>query len=120
MNSYYTPSAPKITIYGIVILCGFLAMALIVRRMYRHHDAGRVNSGRAVERAKARQEIASASAESLSKAGWVDQNKGIVRLPIQRAMELTVQGYQNPGAAHSNLVARSQKAAVPAPPQQFE
>jgi len=44
----------------------------------------------------------------------VNKDKGIVRLPIQRAVELTLQEWQNPAAARSNLISRVDKAtAVP-------
>jgi hypothetical protein len=36
-------------------------------------------------------------AKQLNSYGWVDQKAGIVRLPIERAMELTVEKY---GAKH--------------------
>jgi hypothetical protein len=52
---------------------------------------------------------------SLSSPGWVDKNRGTVRLPIQTAIQLTVQEWQNPVAARADLIARAQKAAAPAP-----
>jgi hypothetical protein len=55
----------------------------------------------------------------------LDKTKGFVRLPIDRAMELTVEEYKNPAAARTNLVARADKAGAPAPkppeaPSKFE
>jgi len=113
MSKYNTPSGFKVVTYGIAIFLAFLIMGYLVRRMQRLHDPGRVNSARAVERIKARENLATNSLEALTKAGWADQPKGLVRLPIDRAMELTVQAYQNPDAARSNWVARSQKAQQP-------
>lgn len=125
MNNYYTPSGPKIAIYGVIIVCAFLAMAWMVRNMVRQHDPGPVNSARAEERVKARKELAKASTEELTTAGWADQPRGIVRLPIATAMELTVQKYQNPDAARADLIERVKKASAPAPvapeqPSEFE
>ena len=37
-----------------------------------------------------------------------------------RTMKMTIEGYQNPEAAHSNLVARSKQSEKPAPVQSFE
>jgi hypothetical protein len=37
----------------------------------------------------------------------------VVRLPVARAMELTVQEWQQPRAARSNLLFRLQRAAPP-------
>lgn len=119
-GTYNSPGPVKITFYGFAILFAFLIMFFLVRGMYRENYTGRVNSARAADRIKARKELETKSATLLNTAGWVNSNKAIVRLPIARAMELMVQGYQQPEAARSNLVARSQKAAQPepaAPPQ---
>jgi hypothetical protein len=119
-GTYNSPGPFKITIYGIGILFSFLIMFYLVRGMYRENYKGPVNSARATERGKARRELQAKMATLLQTPGWVNSNKAIVRLPITRAMELTVSAYQNPEAAHSNLVARSQKAAAPAPQVSFE
>lgn len=113
MSKYNTPGGFKVVTYGIAIFLAFLIMGYLVRRMQRLHDPGRVNSARAVERLKARENLTKSSLEALAKAGWADQAKGLVRLPIDRAMELTVQAYQNPEGARSNWVARSQQAQKP-------
>jgi hypothetical protein len=52
---------------------------------------------------------------SLNNPGWVDKPRGIVRLPIERAMELTEQAWQNPAEGRNDLIMRSQKATAPAP-----
>jgi hypothetical protein len=83
--------------------------------MYRYTHPAPITQNRIAERKKALAEIRSAEAESLNHYGWVDQAKGIVRLPIDRAMELMLQEYQNPAAARSNLVARADKASAPPP-----
>jgi len=41
---------------------------------------------------------------------WQNPEKQIVRLPIQRAMDLTVQEWTNPAAARSNLLERANRA----------
>jgi hypothetical protein len=115
MPRYYTPSAPKVFFYAVGILILFLLLACLSRNLYLSHNPGSFNSARAAERKKARADLHKASVEAQTTAGWVDQAKGLVRLPIARAMELTVQAYQNPAAAHSNLVARVRQANVPPP-----
>jgi hypothetical protein len=52
---------------------------------------------------------------SLNSAGWVDQARGIVRLPIATAEQLAAQAWQNPAAARADLKARAEKAAAPLP-----
>jgi hypothetical protein len=119
-GTYKSPGGFKLTIYGIVIAACFLVMLYVTRNMFRENNPGRINSARSAERIKARDEIRAKTAEALTKGGMVDTNKGSVRLPIARAMQLTVQAYQNPESVRSNLVARAEKAAAPVAPPSFE
>jgi hypothetical protein len=119
-GTYNTPGAFKLTAYAIVILASFLILLCLVRGMYHESNPGPINKARAMERAKTRIALTEKANANLASAGWVDKIKGIVRLPIARAMQLTVEAYQHPEAGHSNLVMRAQKAAAPAPQQSFE
>ncbi len=120
-GTYNSPGGFKLTIYGIVIIGLFFTLFFFTRGMYRENRTERPNAtARAAERIKARDELRKTTAAALANGGMVDTNKGIVRIPIARAMQLTVEAYQNPQAAHSNLVARAQKAAEPAPQPSFE
>jgi hypothetical protein len=119
-GTYNSPGPFKLTVYGVVIAACFFVMFYMVRRSYREYQAPPINHARALERIKARQELTTKAISNLTTLGWVDQPKGIVRLPIARAMEMTIQAYQNPEAAHSNLVARSKQSEKPAPVQNFE
>ncbi len=51
-----------------------------------------------------------------------DQSKGMVRLPLKSAMDLSLRLWQDPAAARSNLIARVEKAfyVPPPPPSKFE
>jgi hypothetical protein len=51
----------------------------------------------------------------LNSPGWVDKPRGIVRLPIDTAMQLSAQEWQNPGQARADLIARAKKSTAPAP-----
>ena len=120
-GTYNTPGGFKLTMYGIVIAALFFVMFYATRGMYRENHEARPNaSARAAERIKARNELRQATSTALSRGGMVDTNKGIVRIPIARAMQMTVDAYQNPESARSNLVARAQKAAAPAPQPSYE
>jgi hypothetical protein len=68
------------------------------------------------QRKAALAEIRDANAKGLNNYDWQDQGKGIVRLKIDRAMELALEEYKNPAAARSNLIARAEKAFAPPPP----
>jgi hypothetical protein len=52
---------------------------------------------------------------SLNNPGWVDKPRGIVRLPIETAMQLAAQEWQNPAQARADLIARAKKSTAPAP-----
>jgi hypothetical protein len=74
-----------------------------------------INADRAAVRAKALAEIRATEATALGTAGWVDQDRGIVRLPIETAMQLSAKAAQNPAAARADLITRAAKAAAPLP-----
>ena len=52
---------------------------------------------RAAFRRKNLAEIRAANADALTSYGWQDQTRGVVRLPIDQAMKLVEQQWQNPG-----------------------
>ena len=60
-------------------------------------------------------EIRSNEVVSLRSPGWIDRDRGIVRLPIDTALQLAAQEWKNPAQARSELIERAQKAAAPAP-----
>lgn len=97
-------------------LGALLTMAILVGIMVRYTRPEDLNAKRAAERAKALAELNAQNEEALSTYGWADQAKGLVRLPIRRAMDLTVKQWQEPAAARSNLISRVEKASVPPPP----
>ena len=74
-----------------------------------------IDADRNAARAKALAEIRITEAKSLNDAGWIDQSRGIVRLPIDLAMQEAAQAWQNPAQARADLISRQQKASAPAP-----
>jgi hypothetical protein len=109
----------------LLILAGLLVAVVLAHAMVRLTRPAPIEADRAALRAKTLADLRAANAEALTTYGWVDQSKGIVRLPIERAMELTLQEWQNPAAARAALIEREEKAAAPAPappppPSQFE
>ena len=99
------------------ILGTFLIMAALVWCMHAYTRPAPVNASRVEERKKALAEVNGQAREQLDNYGWADQSKGLVRLPIAQAMELTVRNWKNPAAARSNLIARLPKAPPPAAKQ---
>ena len=74
-----------------------------------------IDADASAARSKALAEIRAAEDKSLNNAGWIDQSRGIVRLPVQTAMQETVQAWQNPAQARAGLIARQENASKPAP-----
>ena len=103
-----------------------LIFAALVWEMKKYTlPAPAVDAARQAERSKARAELSAAETEALNNVGWIDQTKGLVRLPIAEAMKLAEREWQNPSQARSNLIARVEKATAlppkaPAKPSPFE
>jgi len=74
-----------------------------------------IDADRAALRSKALAQIRASEAQALDNAGWLDQQRGLVRLPINVAMQMAAREWQNPAEARTNLIAREEKATAPAP-----
>jgi len=104
----------RAVICGVVILGTLLIAAGLVWAMIHYTAPAPLTEDRAALRRKNLAELRALNAEALANYGWVDQAKGIVRLPIEQAMKVTVAEWQNPAAGRANLIAREEKAtAVP-------
>ena len=60
-------------------------------------------------------EIRHAESTALEYPAWVDQSRGIVRLPIETAMQIAAKEWQNPSQARADLITREAKLSAPAP-----
>ena len=115
MNSQ--PAAERTTAPLVIAILGcFLIIAALVWAMHHYTQPPPLGEDRVAVRKKALAELRAAEAEGLNTYGWVDQAKGVVRLPIAEAMKMTLLEWQNPAAARSNLIARVEKATA-APPK---
>ena len=115
----------KCAVYVVAILGCFLIMVALVKIMQRSTATADLTAARAEERRKNLIEVHAQTDQALKNYVWQDQSKGLIRLPIDRAMEISLQEWQNPASARSNLIARVEKATAPAPkapekPSQFE
>jgi hypothetical protein len=103
-------------VYGLTILGAFLIVAALVWTMHHYTQPPPLNAARAAERAQALAEMRAQDADALEHAAWIDQAKGIVRLPIDDAMKIIESEWQNhPAMARSNLIERVEKATAPPP-----
>ena len=108
---------------AVVIVC--LIFAGLVSKMREYTTPPPLNAVRAAERAKALADLRAEEATALNHVGWVDQAKGVVRLPIAEAIKLAETKWQNPAQARADLIARVEKATAlpptaPEKPSQFE
>ena len=113
--------------YIITILGTFLIVAVLVRVMVDYTRPAPPGEDRAKLRHKNLEELHAANVEVLNNPNyvWQDQAKGIVRMPISQAMELSLKLWQDKTVARSNLIARVEKATAAPPkapekPSQFE
>jgi hypothetical protein len=90
----------------------FIVLAFVVKFSIK---VPAIDADRAAVRAKALADIRATEDKSLNTAGWIDQSRGIVRLPIETAMQATAQAWQNPAQARADLISRQEKASAPLP-----
>ena len=105
--------APLSTWLGIVLLFalfGIIVLA-IIGPMPRGSDYEETHAKKRMEKLKTVREDAE---KSLNNYAWVDKNKGVVRIPISRAMELTTADLAKQKPAPAGPIATPQ-AQSPAP-----
>jgi|SRR5436190_15434796 len=109
--------APFSTWVGIVLL--FVVFGVIVLAVIgpvpRGSDYEETRAKKRIENLKTSREDA---AKSLTTYGWIDKNKGVARIPIERAMELTVAelAQQKPASAGPIAAPEPQSPAASASP----
>jgi hypothetical protein len=108
---------------AVVLAC--LVFAALVWKTRQYTTPPPLGAERAAERAKALADLRAAEADALGNVGWVDQGKGLVRLPIGEAMKQVERKWQNPAEARKDLIARVEKATAlppkaPEKPSAFE
>lgn len=114
MNSKITNERPVWHV-GLGFMVASLLFAALVLILKCSTPAPAIDADRAAERSKDLAEIRVAESQALNHAAWIDQQRGLVRLPIDVAMQLAVQEGQNPAQARTNLINREEKAVAPAP-----
>src|SRR2546426_6041049 len=109
--------APLSTWVGIVLL--FALFGLIVLAVIGPAPRGsNYEETRAKKRMENLKTIRDEAAKALTTYGWIDKNKGVARVPIQRAMELTIVelAQKKPAPAGPIAAPQAQTAAAPANP----
>lgn len=105
----------KWCLVGLVLLATLLIVGVLIQAMIKYTMPAALNAERAAFRKKTQVELRAANLEALTTYGWVDPQRGIVRLPVEQAMKLTVAEWQDPAAGRAVLLARQAQASAPLP-----
>jgi hypothetical protein len=104
--------APFSTWLGVVLLLlVFGAIAVAIIGPAPRGDT--YEQKRAQDRAKKLKDLRDEDAKALTTYAWIDKNKGTVRVPIERAMELTVAELANKKPAPAGPIATPAASAAP-------
>jgi hypothetical protein len=117
-HSNASPSGgPRAGLNLLVTLAALLIVAALVWAMKHYTTPADLTAERAALRRTNLAELRAAEQTAIHTYGWVDPAKDIVRLPLDRAVELTAAAWQNPAQARADLSNRVEKATfVPPPP----
>jgi hypothetical protein len=83
-------------------------------------SAPAINADRAAERSKALAEVAATEEKALNTSAVIDGQRGIVRLPIDAAINIASKNWPTAAAARADLAARVEKATAAVKPVSFE
>lgn len=112
MAKYQKPHPFATALIGVFASLLLLLGLRLAKGLEKESIPATLNDARAAERKAALAEIRKKTGDELASVGMVDTTRGIVRLPIARAMELTVEKYQDPDKAREELKARAVKATA--------
>jgi hypothetical protein len=91
-------AAPKSGFFvtAAAVIGGFLIFALILVIAYLPNKPAPLPEGTKTpeERAAILRELRAKEVAAATSYGWVDQTKGVVRIPIERAMQLTIEEHK--------------------------
>jgi hypothetical protein len=102
----HSPETAPLSIWIISIIGVFSIMAALTGLMYYFTKAPSSDQVRFAERQQFLTDLTAQANDQLDQYSLIDPVKNIVRLPINRAMEVIVQEWENPGLARTNLLER--------------
>ena len=98
---------------GVVLLFLFFGIFVFVLVAATPHG-NNYEQKRAEARKKKLNDARNAAARELNSYGWVDKGKGVARIPIDRAMQLTLRDLASKKPEPANPIATPAEAAAPA------
>jgi hypothetical protein len=100
---------------AIALIIGSLVFIVLTTAPRLLSSAPDIDADSGAKRSETLAKIRATEATNLNQVAWIDQARGIVRLPIDTAVQLAVQAWQVPAQARADLIAREKKAVAPAP-----
>ena len=98
---------------GLILGSGlFIVLAAAVRFLTVAPD---IDADAGAKRSETLAKIRATECTNLNQVAWVDESRGNVRLPIDTAIQIALQAWQDPAQARADLIAREKKATAPAP-----
>ena len=108
-----TQSAPPFSTWLGVVLLFALFGAIVVAVIGPSPRGDTYEQMRAEARAKKLKDARDEDVKALTTYAWIDKNKGTVRLPIDRAMELTVADLANKKPTSAYAITAPESSAAP-------
>ena len=106
------------TAVGYIIAIVLFVLAGVVAKLSIHAPA--IDADPAAARYKALADMQAVENKSLYTAQVIDAQRGIVRLPIDTAIDLAAKNWSSAAAARADLAARVEKATAAVKPVSFE
>src|SRR4051812_32665089 len=106
MNHHAINRASGAAIGFVIALVVFIGMIAAVKFSI---SVPAIDADRGAVISKALVEVRKAEDVALTNPGWVSEPRGIVRLPIETAMQLAATEWQDPAKARADLLARAEK-----------
>ena len=103
---------------GFLAVAGIFAVLAVAVKLTLNAPA--IDADRAADRSKVLAEIRATEETALTTAAVIDAKHGTVRLPIDTALALAAQKWQNPSTARADLNARAEKSVAPVKAESFE
>ena len=113
--SYEERKGSSSFLYLLAVIGALLVMSFTVRQVRKMIEPAPLGVARAAERAKALADTRAADQAALTTYGWQDKDRKIVRIPVDRAVELTLAEWQNPQDGRKKLLEMSAKATAELP-----
>jgi len=114
------PNSIVLPVYFLGTIAAFSLVIGAILLLYHYTMPAPIDTSRYEERRKNLAELQAQAAHELDHYAYLDEAKGRIRLPIQRAMELCVEEWRNPAAGRSNLLRRVRSAFPPVPPAEVK